>query len=484
MRSNRHNKGQATTIRLSLIVGFIIASAAIIPWMPAVCGVAPAGERGMVPQLQKSAYFGMSEREVWACALKGDYAEVVSIYLEGERPGEPDVDWDRRRHSRRDACIDSLVSIFDDGAQRALLEMLEARRPGNEIVEALACSESEEIISGLFEVYERRKEDLSLTVGVARSGCLRTDPRAVDTLCRGKPLSFHARKFLINVPSSATVLHSKAQKRLCEYMMRHKKSEYRGHWLRDVECAEIQDFVRQMLNEPDPEIFKEAIPLLFKLPEDEALRYISHFAQSEDRYIRKDVAYAVARLATERAIPIIKQLLRDPDYAVRSSIAEGMVKSFPGVEEIALKLSKDPASYWVREYAAYALVRMGSVHAKEALLALLLIPDDKENRVASFVVDFVKKHPGIFKDRDELRPVVSLLSRSENPFARARAAELVRMYSLKGFESVLERLLEDEHPTPRREAYKALCKANPDRLREIILHQQSPIRLSNRTECR
>jgi len=466
MRSTDYKRQMTSAIRLPIAVAFAPAIVMLI-----ICGHSgysggPGEEGGRVPERQRSAYAGMSEREVWAYALRGDYAEVVKMYLEGERPGEESVEYDDRRFDRRGACIDSLASIFDDGAQQALLEMLEAKRPSDEIVEALACSESEEIISGLFEVYERRKEDLPFAGGVARSGCLRTDPRAVDAFCRLKPLCYKALAFLIDVPSSATVVHSKAQKRLCEYIMQHKQTVYRHSYLCDIECSGIQDLVRQMLNEPDPEIFKEAIPLLFKLPEDEALKYLVHFSNSDDQYTRNDVAFAATRLSTERVIPIVRLLSRDPYSGVRASVAEGMNKPFPGSEEIALRLSKDPESLRVREYATRALIMMRSAHAKGASLSLL-----RQAAACDYSIGLdseeVEKYPGIIS-ADELRPVVILLARNNNKFVRAGAARLIRVFSLKDSESILEPLLTDKHRVPRREAYKALYRINPDRLREIV----------------
>lgn len=98
---------------------------------------------------------------------------------------------------------------------------------------------------------------------------------------------------------------------------------------------------------------------------------LARAAQSARSRTRSLSALALRRLRDPRGLPVLRDLLRDPDEYVRKQAAWslGNIGSLADAPAL-LPLLSDPAER-VRDFAAYALARLGDAKGAEASLAVL-----------------------------------------------------------------------------------------------------------------
>ncbi|MCD6327886.1 HEAT repeat domain-containing protein [bacterium] len=439
-----------------------------------------------------------SDRDIWANALNGGYDQVMRVYLDSSRLGEPASprigQGDRddatllpttktRRvsgYQRRLMCLDALQALGDDNAISSLFEILKKEQePNFRVAEAIVCCGNDGARKQLIKLFNTSdgsvKEAIGQGLAAASYSCSASDPGVVDALCwmlkSGSDVSRHSAAWaLTRVPDLNHALRVKAKMAILKRIDEEQFPDVWGiaPWAIDVieyfDGDDVRDLIREIIKRAKAKHRGPPLTLLHKLPEHEVIGFLERFSKHKNELARAAVGHSAPRLATPRAINVVKILIEDDSEIVRGSIAESLEKAFPERNSILSKLSRDESPR-VRGLTAVSLVRLRSYSAKSVMLRLL---DDEDKKVVRNVAEALAASPGLLSD-DELKPVLLRLATHEDESLRLAAAKLIASLSMDSMDDALLKLAADDSYWVRREAYKALFEANPDSLRRLVL---------------
>ncbi len=419
----------------------------------------------------RSEQAGCPIRAVWAHAIRGEYDAIKDLYLDGSTDGDGEA------RVIREACIDALAAMDDDGAMLALAGILRAQTiPDLTIAQRIVASSDSPAMETIYELAESEHLEIRHKIALAFNCCdfTKCGSRAVDLLCKmlrdeERGVSTMATHALGKVPASMPEQYGKAKRSLIEYYQRPESLPDDNIMLdlcgafESLEGHDVQEFIRWLLarakNPPRDHVFA----LLHKLPEREAIGYVEKYSRSNDEIDRAWAAGTACDMSSPRAIPVIRMLSGDSCDRVRAGIAGSLRKPFEGREEIVLGMAND-ASQKVRRASAWSLATLSSPAAQRALMSLIR---SKDRDVSLWAILGLSQSPQVFTF-DYLRPEITELAQSRTAEHRRLAVALIRAYSIDGMDDVLLRLTEDRSLMVRRAAYQGIYKVNPDRLREIV----------------
>jgi HEAT repeat protein len=313
-------------------------------------------------------------------AVRGRAAEaLVRLYQDArDVPVLRELLKDRDPDVRRGAA-EALVRLNDREAVPALRELLKDwdRWVRLHAAEALAWLGDKEAVPTLRELLDR--DDIL------------THWRAVQALVR----VYWAAK---DVPALRGLLKD----RDADVRWTAAQALVRVYW-----AAKDVPALREFLKERDPDVRsiaaealvllgdKEAVPVLRELLKDQDSRVRTPAAEALVRLyeaakdvpalreflkdgVRLRAAEALVRLNDKEAVPVLRELLKDPDSSVRRPAAEALVRLYEGAKDVpvlrGLLKDRDPD---VRGGAAEALVRLIVKEAVPVLRELLKDPDSR-----------------------------------------------------------------------------------------------------------
>lgn len=407
-------------------------------------------------------------REIWARAVRGEYSQIKETFLANAAP-----DLSKQSavgYNLAATCVEALTARADNDAVRTLTELLEAGFPGSfRIARTIACSGNNVAIDKMFQLTKSQNRHIreGIAMAISSRGCLKDDPRSVETLRKlAEDSSSDVRRnalsslgFLATGPSIGVV------RPVIEAALDDPDASPRAAAL-DVFASmygvDAQSAIRDGVKDRSQRVREVACGWLHLLPEEEAVEHFRHLSESKDENTRQ-LAVGVTKLESEEATQIVTRLSEDQSEEVRWRLAYSLRNPFPGREQVLLRLSKDPSPE-VRGWSSYSLITINTDEARGALRRLLR---DQSDRVVSCAIDAVSRGSDEAW-RPELIAAVSRLARSGSDVGRISAISRIDGSSLHELEDLLVKMTDDRMLWVRRDAFRALYKLNPDRLRKVL----------------
>jgi len=226
--------------------------------------------------------------------------------------------------------------------------------------------------------------------------------------------------------------------------------------------------VEQMLEDPKFEVREAAVQALGGFDEGRALPHLKDPAHSKNETLRCAAVEALTKFSSQEAADILIGVVDDPREdvpqpwgSVHEILAREVKPVDPLIDGVLLKLLHDPSPS-VRRLAIVSLGATRRKEAREAVLSMLADPDPK---VREGGIEATNEQ--LFS-KDELKHQLSTAATDRDYRPRFAVARRLKDVSIEGAEQLLVKLADDSNLFVRRQAYRALYKVNPDRLREIV----------------
>ena len=219
-----------------------------------------------------------------------------------------------------------------------------------------------------------------------------------------------------------------------------------------------------LLSDKDEDVRWAAVVALGRTGSERAVEPLITLLKDED--VRRAAAVALGNIGSERAVDHLIPLLSDKDEDVRRAAAEalGDIGSERAVDHL-IPLLEDEYEY-VRREAAFALGKIGSDRAVEHLIPLLSDKDEDVRRAAAEALGLTGSERAV----DHLIP---LLKKDEHKYVRWAAAVALAKSSKRLEEDASVGLVERLHREGHDEAVDEIRKVQKRRFLRV-LHPESP----------
>jgi HEAT repeat protein len=223
---------------------------------------------------------------------------------------------------------------------------------------------------------------------------------------------------------------------------------------------EARNALRQMLDDPDPSVRREAIDAVGDLGDKEAIPSLMQLLDDGDAESRREAVQNLGKLGAKLAGPSIAELLADPSERVRREAADVLGRL--GTKEATAALlgalgDKD------EEVRGETIAALGEIGAPEALPHLRKIYDTDPGRHRVRLVRALQALGDNGPLQQEVKRLGDTALTSEDARARGRAVQMLSWLARKEAQEIFQKAREDPSEWVRREAERAL---RSDRSRE------------------
>jgi len=415
-------------------------------------------------------------RAVWAMGFQADYEGIMEVHrIAGETAGQPERIEGIDDLWLQSECIDVLEALATDEAVEALLAIVEQNAAIDDssfnAIPVLAAIPTHKpfVLERLFEFCNSESAPIRYA-GAAGLGAwgLGLDDRALDQLCR----MVNDSKYLVRSRALESLgLIGKRRVDAADQAMgcilscatesnvsvRISVAEALGN----LGIPDTIGLLEQMLEDPNFQVRESAIKALGGFGEERALPHLKEFARNKSDMLRAAAVEALTKHDCRKAVEVLTELADDPSEDVRKMLARRLKPIDPFIDGVLLKLLRDPLPT-VRRLAIVTLGNTRRMEAREAAFSMLA---DLDPKVRKEGVQALNEQ--LFSG-DELKQLLSSAATDDDPGPRIAAASRLKHVSIEGGEQLLVKLANDRDLYVRRQAYRALYKVNPDRLREIV----------------
>ena len=168
-----------------------------------------------------------------------------------------------------------------------------------------------------------------------------------------------------------------AEKSLLVEYLRHPNAQLRAIAAEILGTGPAQDliilYLLGMLKDQASVVRQAAVTALGNLKTTRAWKQILQMAQqrTENTMVRQSALLALARIDQQKAAPVLLEMLRRNDVAIRSAVAQalGEIGGATAIQTLGAMLSGDPDKM-IRQIASNSLQKIGNKQVKQLLLRL------------------------------------------------------------------------------------------------------------------
>lgn len=214
-----------------------------------------------------------------------------------------------------------------------------------------------------------------------------------------------------------------------------------------------REALRQMLNDPDPSVRREAIDAVGDLGDKEAIPTLTQLLGDSDAESRREAIQNLGKLGAKDAGPAIVGLLSDPSERVRREAADVLGRlGTRDATSALIEALKDKDE----EVRGESIAALGEIGARDARPQLRQMYDTDPGRHRVRLVRALKALGDNVPFQQEVKRLSDSALTSENARDRGRAIQMLSWFAREQAQDVFKKAREDGNEWVRREAERAL----------------------------